>query len=90
MAGRAPALTTDAVYFASKATDADALATAVSVMGAEKGLALIEELPKTEAILIPAPRLRGDKFTPVEAGAEMTGQPNYEFIKTSGAEKYIK
>jgi len=37
---------------ANSATDADALATAVSVMGAEKGLALIEELPKTEAILI--------------------------------------
>lgn len=54
----------------SNATDADALATAVSVMGAEKGLALIETLPETEAILIPA----GQK----------------EFIKTSGAEKYIK
>jgi thiamine biosynthesis lipoprotein len=34
------------------ATDADALATAVSVMGSEKGLALIEKLPNTEAILI--------------------------------------
>ena len=41
------------------ATDADALATAVSVMGAEKGLTLIEELPQTEAILIPAqPKLQ--------------------------------
>jgi len=37
---------------ADNATDADALATAVSVMGAEKGLALIEKLPGTEAILI--------------------------------------
>jgi len=37
---------------AGNATDADALATAVSVMGAEKGLALIEKLPDTEAILI--------------------------------------
>jgi thiamine biosynthesis lipoprotein len=37
---------------ADNATDADALATAVSVMGAEKGLALIEKLPHTEAILI--------------------------------------
>jgi len=36
----------------SKAIDADALATAVSVMGAEKGLALIERLPRTEAIFI--------------------------------------
>jgi thiamine biosynthesis lipoprotein len=34
------------------ATDADALATAVSVMGAEKGLALIEQRPQTEAIII--------------------------------------
>jgi thiamine biosynthesis lipoprotein len=34
------------------ATDADALATAVSVMGPEKGIALIEKLPNTEAILI--------------------------------------
>jgi thiamine biosynthesis lipoprotein len=42
---------------ADNATDADALATAVSVMGAEKGLALIEKLPNTEAILInPAPK----------------------------------
>ncbi|MFB0525823.1 MAG: FAD:protein FMN transferase [Phycisphaerae bacterium] len=37
---------------ADNATDADALATAVSVMGAEKGLVLIEKLPETEAILI--------------------------------------
>jgi thiamine biosynthesis lipoprotein len=37
------------------AIDADALATAVSVMGAEKGLALIEELPDAEAILISPP-----------------------------------
>ncbi|MFZ0033801.1 MAG: FAD:protein FMN transferase [Sedimentisphaerales bacterium] len=33
-------------------TDADALATAVTVMGREKGLALIETIPETEAILI--------------------------------------
>ena len=38
------------------AIDADALATAVSVMGPQKGLALIETIPQTEAILItPAP-----------------------------------
>ncbi len=37
---------------AGNATNADALATAVSVMGAEKGLALIEKLSHTEAILI--------------------------------------
>ena len=34
------------------AIDADALSTAVTVMGAEKGLALIETIPETEAILI--------------------------------------
>ena len=50
---------------------ADALATAVTVMGAEKGLALIEKLPQTEAILITSP-------------------PQQKFIKTTGAEKYIK
>jgi thiamine biosynthesis lipoprotein len=38
-----------------RAIDADALATAVSVMGPEKGLALIENLPDTEAILISPP-----------------------------------
>lgn len=37
------------------AADADALATAVSVMGKEKGLALIETIPETEAILITSP-----------------------------------
>jgi len=49
------------------ATDADALATAVSVMGAEKGLALIETIPETEAILISL----GPEFERVEtSGAE--------------------
>jgi thiamine biosynthesis lipoprotein len=37
---------------AQNATDADALATAVSIMGPEKGLTLIETIPDTEAILI--------------------------------------
>jgi thiamine biosynthesis lipoprotein len=37
------------------AIDADALATAVTVMGKEKGLALIETIPETEAILITSP-----------------------------------
>jgi thiamine biosynthesis lipoprotein len=35
---------------ADNATDADALATAVSVMGSKRGLVLIEKLPETEAI----------------------------------------
>jgi thiamine biosynthesis lipoprotein len=39
---------------APDATTADALATAVSVLGAEKGLELIERTPGVEAILIPA------------------------------------
>ncbi|MBN2457408.1 MAG: FAD:protein FMN transferase [Sedimentisphaerales bacterium] len=41
------------------AVDADGLATAVSVMGREKGLALIEQIPDAEAILItPAPEFK--------------------------------
>ena len=39
---------------APNATDADALATAVSVMGIEKGLELIKSIPQTDAILIPS------------------------------------
>jgi thiamine biosynthesis lipoprotein len=39
---------------AADATTADALSTAVNVLGWEKGLALIERVPGTEAILIPA------------------------------------
>ncbi len=53
------------------ATDADALATAVSVMGPEKGLALIETIAETEAILI-------------------SPSPEFNLIKTSGADEYIK
>jgi thiamine biosynthesis lipoprotein len=41
---------------AENATDADALATSVSVMGPEKGVALIEKLPNTEAILMTSER----------------------------------
>jgi thiamine biosynthesis lipoprotein len=39
---------------APHATTADALATAVSVLGSDKGLALVESLDNVEAILIPA------------------------------------
>ena len=39
---------------ARTATAADTLATAVSVMGQEKGLALVDSLAETEAILVPA------------------------------------
>ncbi len=45
---------TSVTIISKNATDADALATAVSVMGAEKGLALIETEPETEAILVSA------------------------------------
>jgi thiamine biosynthesis lipoprotein len=44
-----------ATIVTEQATDADALATAVSVMGSEKGLNLIENIPLTEAILISPP-----------------------------------
>jgi thiamine biosynthesis lipoprotein len=40
---------------AKDAITADALSTAVIVMGAENGLALIEKIPQTEAILITSP-----------------------------------
>lgn len=39
---------------APDATTADALSTAVNVLGAEAGMALVERLPSVEAILIPA------------------------------------
>ncbi|HUS72848.1 MAG TPA: FAD:protein FMN transferase [Sedimentisphaerales bacterium] len=60
-----------ATIISQNAIHADALATAVSVMGAEKGLALIEKTPGTEAILL-------------------TPSPEYQLIKTTGAEKYIE
>lgn len=53
---------------APDATSADALATAVSVLGLEKGLALVEQLPGTEAILI----AHADDAEPVfSSGAEV-------------------
>jgi len=62
---------------ADNATDADALATSVSVMGAEKGLALIEKLPNTEAILIvPEPKYEIIKTS----GAE-------KYVKSARSEK---
>ena len=51
--GKGAAKLVSVTIIASEATGADALATAVSVLGAEKGLALIEQCPDTEAILIP-------------------------------------
>ena len=66
---------TSVTIICKKAIDADALATAVSVMGIKKGLALIEDTPQTEAILI---RKRKDE-----------SKEKYELIKSSGAEKFI-
>jgi len=62
---------------AQTAVNADALATAVSVMGAEKGLSLAEKLEGVEAILIPA---RG----------QAASQHRPDFIASSGAAKYIR
>ena len=57
------------------AIDVDALATAVSVMGQERGLALIEELPQTEALLItPQPKLQLIKTT----GAQKYINPDFQ------------
>ncbi|MHC4665676.1 MAG: FAD:protein FMN transferase [Planctomycetota bacterium] len=50
--GRGSKALSSVTIICKSAIDVDALATAVSVMGAEKGLALIEKLPDTEAILI--------------------------------------
>ncbi|NIA17267.1 MAG: hypothetical protein GWO86_02855, partial [Planctomycetes bacterium] len=52
---------------APKAVDADALATAVSVLGLARGLELIENTPNTEAILIPN---RAQAETITTSGAE--------------------
>jgi thiamine biosynthesis lipoprotein len=58
---------------AKKGVDADALATAVSAIGAEKGLALIETIPQAEAILITSrPQLKLIKTT----GADRYADPD--------------
>jgi thiamine biosynthesis lipoprotein len=53
---------------AATAVDADALSTAVNVMGAEKGLALVESLAGIEAILITA----GPEYKVVKSGGADT------------------
>jgi thiamine biosynthesis lipoprotein len=53
---------------AATAVDADALSTAVNVMGTEKGLALIESLAGVEAILITA----GPEYQVVKSGGADT------------------
>lgn len=56
--GRGAARLASVTIMAPDAMTADALATAVSVLGPEEGLALIERTPGVEAILIPAGDLR--------------------------------
>ena len=46
--------TASVTIIAQNATDADAMATTVSVLGVQKGLELIEKTPGIEAIIIPA------------------------------------
>ena len=53
---------------AANAVDADALSTAVNVMGAEKGLALVESLDGVEAILI----IAGPEYKVVKSGGADT------------------
>jgi len=52
--GRGAAKLASVTIIAPDAASADALSTAVSVLGQERGLALIETPPNIEAILIPA------------------------------------
>ena len=54
--GRGAAKLTSVTVIAPDATSADALSTAVNVLGSEAGMALIERVPETEAILIPPGR----------------------------------
>jgi len=54
-AGTSAEALSSVTIIADSATDADALATAVNVMGAQKGLALIEKIPSAEGILISSP-----------------------------------
>jgi len=61
---------------ARDAMTADALSTAVSVLGQEKGLAMVERIPGVEAVLIPRRR-------PGEKAAKL------EILKTPGAENFI-
>jgi len=53
--GRSSAELTSVTIISPNAADADALSTAVTVMGVEKGIELIESIPQTEAIFISSP-----------------------------------
>ncbi|MHC4624054.1 MAG: FAD:protein FMN transferase [Planctomycetota bacterium] len=65
--GRGAKALSSVTIISQSAIDADALATAVSVMGPQEGLALVEQLPQAEAILI---SLRPDYTLSKTAGAE--------------------
>ncbi len=67
---------TSVTIIASQATDADALATAASVLGPQKGLKLVEDYDDAEAILIPA----ADPDTVPE---------ELKLLKTSRAQDYV-
>jgi thiamine biosynthesis lipoprotein len=62
---------TSVTVIGKNAIEVDVLATAVSVMGVENGLALIEQREEAEAILV-------------------TSAPEYELVKSSGAESFIE
>lgn len=65
---------TSVTIICPSAADADALATAVSVMGADEGLALIESIPNTEAILITSmPEYKLIKTSGAEKYIELRG-----------------
>ena len=57
--GRGAARLTSVTIIAPDATSADALSTAVNVLGSEAGMALIERVTETEAILIPPGQYTG-------------------------------
>jgi thiamine biosynthesis lipoprotein len=58
---------TSVTIISRNGTEADALATAVSVLGAEKGLELVETMPQAEAILVtPPPEYKLIKTTGAE------------------------
>jgi thiamine biosynthesis lipoprotein len=62
---------TSVTIIGKNAIEVDVLATAVSVMGVENGLALVEQRDQAEVILV-------------------TSAPEYELIKSSGADRFIE
>jgi thiamine biosynthesis lipoprotein len=79
--GRSAAKLASDTIIAADATAADALSTAVNVLGPDAGLALIERLPDTEAILIPAGKGAKPLFS---AGAKAYVVPGRDFATKPG------